>query len=53
LVETQAFEYSITFKNKLITEIVNEVKLIGNNTFCEEILIRYGVKNLKAWALAW
>jgi len=53
LVETQAFEYSITFKNKLITEIVNEVKLIGNNTFCEEILIRYGVKNLKAWSLAW
>jgi geranylgeranyl pyrophosphate synthase len=53
LVETQAFEYSITFKNKLITEIVNEVKLIGNNTFCEEILIRYGVKNLKAWARAW
>lgn len=53
LVETQAFEYSITFKNKLITEIVNEVKLIGNNTFCEEILIRYGVKKLKAWALAW
>jgi len=54
LIETQAFEYSIAFKNNLITEIVNEVKGIGNNTFCEVILTRYGAKNFQnTWAQTW
>jgi len=49
LIETQAFEYSNAFNKKLLTEIVNDVKLIGNNAFCEEILTRYEGKNILNW----
>jgi geranylgeranyl pyrophosphate synthase len=49
LIETGAFEFSNEYKNKILSEIINETKAIGGNQFCEDVLNIYGTKKLKSW----
>jgi len=49
LIETGTFEFSIEFKNRILSEIINETKSIGGNKFCEDVLNIYGTKPLEDW----
>jgi len=49
LIETGAFEFSNEYKNKILSEIINETKSIGGNKFCEDVLNIYGTKQLQEW----
>jgi len=53
LVSTGAFEFSNNYKINIMREIMNSTKLIGGNTFCEELMTVYGTKKLQHWGIHW